>query len=334
MGTDLTRILVTGVGGAPGFDLAARLLDLGAEVIGADADPLASGLLIDGIIPRVLPPAADPSYEEALTGLCRDLRPAGLFSTVEHELPQLLRLEPELSGLGVRTWLPPAPAIEACLDKAVFHTVLAWHQIPVPRTWPASEISQVPAVCPMVVKPRRGQGSKNVVFCSTRDQARVLCELIPDPVIQERVDGQEFTADCLVSRDGRASVILRYRLVVKGGLSMVSRTVRDDEAATLVRQALTVIGVTGPCCVQGIISGHAIPRVQLLEANARFAGAFRASEAAGADLAGQALRGLLGQPVDHARLTYQPGICLTKYVATLRTSPPQEQEAQPCPAPQ
>jgi carbamoyl-phosphate synthase large subunit len=334
MGTDRTRILVTGVGGAPGFDLATRLLDLGAEVIGADADPLASGLLIDRIIPRVLPPATEPSFEAALTGLCRDLRPAGMFSTVEHELPQLLRFEQELAGLGVLTWLPPAHAIEACLDKAVFCKVLAGHGIPVPRTWLPGQISRVPPSCPLVVKPRRGQGSKNVMFCSTRDQARVLCELIPDPVIQERVDGQEFTADCLVSRDGRASVIVRHRLVVKGGLSMVSRTVRDDQAADLVRQALAVIGATGPCCVQGIIAGHGTPRVQLLEANARFAGAFAASEAAGADLAGQALNGLLGQPVDHARLTYQPGICLTKYVATLHTSSQEEQEAEPCLTPQ
>jgi len=126
----------------------------------------------------------------------------------------------ELRRLGhgaAGTWLPHAHAIEACLDKAVFYAVLAGHQIPVPRTWLPGQISQVPASGPLVVKPRRGQGSKNVVFCSTRDQARVLCELIPDPVIQEGVNGQEFTADCLVSRDGRASVIIRHRLVVKGG---------------------------------------------------------------------------------------------------------------------
>lgn len=36
-----SRIMVTGVGGAPGFDLAVALLRRGIDVIGADADPLA-----------------------------------------------------------------------------------------------------------------------------------------------------------------------------------------------------------------------------------------------------------------------------------------------------
>ncbi|MFE0523249.1 hypothetical protein [Streptomyces sp. NPDC058954] len=44
---------------------------------------------------------------------------------------------------------------------------------------------------------------------------------MPDPVVQERIEGREFTAKCLV---GQAGVILRWRLVVKGGLAMVSRT--------------------------------------------------------------------------------------------------------------
>ncbi|MDC2956863.1 hypothetical protein PO587_20570 [Streptomyces gilvifuscus] len=43
-------------------------------------------------------------------------------------------------------------------------------------------------------------------------------------MVQERIDGREFTVECLVGRDGQASVILRWRLVVKGGLAMVSRT--------------------------------------------------------------------------------------------------------------
>jgi carbamoyl-phosphate synthase large subunit len=49
------RVLVTGVGGQPGFDLARRLHQLGATVLGLDADPLANGLLLDGIRPRLCP---------------------------------------------------------------------------------------------------------------------------------------------------------------------------------------------------------------------------------------------------------------------------------------
>jgi carbamoyl-phosphate synthase large subunit len=202
-----SRIMVTGVGGAPGFDLAVSLLKRGIDVIGADADPLAPGLLIPGIIPRVTASADSPGYPAELLGLCAELRPAALFSAVEHELPALIRMRHDLAGLGVRTWLPDADGARACLDKAAFCAALVRDGLPVPRTWLPHEVSQVPDGIPLVVKPRRGQGSKGVYFCSERRQAAVLCELAPDPVIQERVPGREFTADCLAGRDGNASVI-------------------------------------------------------------------------------------------------------------------------------
>jgi carbamoyl-phosphate synthase large subunit len=321
--------MVTGVGGAPGFDLAVSLLKRGIDVIGTDADPLAPGLLIPGITPRVSASATSPGYPANLLDLCRELRPAALFSTVEHELPALIGLQHDLAGLGVRTWLPDAQGAQACIDKAAFHLVLARHGIPVPHTWLPGELGQVPDGIPLVVKPRHGQGSKDVYFCTSRRQARVLCELAPDPVIQERVPGREFTADCLADRDGRASVILRWRLLIKGGLSVVSVTFHDDETANLVRRVLAAIGAAGPCCVQGIIRSDADhSRVQFLEANARFAGAFRLSESAGADLVAQALNGMFGRPVDHARLAYQPGIYLTKYTETLAAGPRQPEPDQ------
>jgi carbamoyl-phosphate synthase large subunit len=266
--------------------------------------------------------AGSPGYPAELLALCAELRPVALFSTVEHELPALIGMRHDLAGLGVRTWLPDAEGARACLDKAAFCAALARDGLPVPRTWLPRDISQVPDGVPLVVKPRHGQGSKGVHYCSERRQAAVLCELVPDPLVQERVPGQEFTADCLAGPDGRASVILRWRLLVKGGLSVVSATFGDEEAASLVRRVLAAIGAAGPCCVQGIIrdDGHR-PRVQFIEANARFAGAFRLSEAAGADLVGQALNGIFGAPIDHAALAYQPGIYLTKYTETLTAGP-------------
>jgi carbamoyl-phosphate synthase large subunit len=178
----------------------------------------------------------------------------------------------DLAGLGARTWLPDTDGAQACIDKAAFCAVLARNGLPVPRTWLPHEVSQMPDGVSLVVKPRYGQGSKNVYFCAERRQAAVLCELAPDPVIQEHVPGRELTADFLADRDGRASVILRWRLLVKGGLSVVSATFRDEEAAGLVRRVLAAIGAAGPCCVQGIIRDDGTrPRVQFIEANARFA---------------------------------------------------------------
>jgi len=308
------RILVTGVGGAPAFDLARELQRAGHEVIATDADPLAPGLLIPGVTPQVTAPSADPRYQQELLDVCDRLHPDALFSGVEQELPLLLGLCPQLEELKVRAWLAPAGAVAACVDKARFAQVLGEAGVPAPRSWLPDRLHEIHGAGALIVKPRRGQGSKNVHMCATPAQATVLCELVPDPLIQEFVAGQEFTADCLTGPDGRSSVILRRRLLVKGGLAMVCETFRHEGAEDAVRRTLTALDMRGVCCVQGFIRADAA--AVITEANARFAGAFLASVAAGADLVGQALRGTFGFEIDHGRLGYRPGVRTTKYVET------------------
>ncbi|MCQ8193460.1 ATP-grasp domain-containing protein [Streptomyces rugosispiralis] len=313
------RILVTGVGGAPGFELARSLQRLGCKVLAVDADPHAAGLLLPEVTAHVLPPAADAAYRTAIVRLCAEARPHAILSTVERELPQLVTLRRPLADLGVTTWLPTREAVTACGDKARFAAVLAEHGVATPRTVLPDDLDRAPDGL-LVVKPRHGQGAKGVHACQTREQARVLCELVPAPIVQQHVSGREFTADCLVDRAGQASVILRYRLLVKGGLAVVSRTFTDAQVAECVRATLTATGVTGACCVQGFIRDEQGPdRVVITEANARVGGGFPASVAAGADYVGQYLRGLFRQDVDHDQLTYKPDVTLTRYVETLTT---------------
>lgn len=308
------RILVTGVGGAPAFDLARELLRAGHEVIATDCDPLAPGLLIPGVTPQVTAPSTHPRYVKELLTLCEQTRPDAVFSGIEQELPLLARLRPQLEQRGVYTWLPPDTAIAACIDKARFAQVLRKAGIPAPRTWLPHRLHEIHGTGALVVKPRRGQGAKHVHRCTTRAQAKVLCQLVPDPLIQEFVDGREFTADCLTGPDGRSSVILRRRLLVKGGVAMVAETFQHPGAEAAVRRTLAALDMTGVCCVQGFIrdDGSAV----ITEANARFAGAFLASVAAGADLVGEAVRGMFELEINHARLRYRPGVRTTKYIET------------------
>ncbi|WP_324192237.1 ATP-grasp domain-containing protein [Nocardia puris] len=308
------RVLVTGIGGQPGFDIARRLEQLGVTVIGADADPLANGLLLDGIEPRLCPHVTDPRYGEALVNLCDTETVDAVAPTVESELPTLIRLAGELAAVGARTWLPTRRAADACRDKAVFAQTLVRAAVAHPPTWLPEQLDDAPADGQFVVKPRTGQGSRGVLQCRGRDRARAACLLIEDSIVQVQLTGTEFTADCLVGDDGRAGVVLRWRLLTKGGLSIVTRTFTDPEIDALVRDALAAVGIKGWCCVQGFATDTG---PQVTEINARPAGAFLAAESAGADLTGQYLAALLGGPIDHDRLAYQSEVTLTKYVATL-----------------
>ncbi|MEU1355576.1 ATP-grasp domain-containing protein [Streptomyces cinnamoneus] len=310
------RILVTGVGANPGFGLTRSLTRLGHQIIAADANPLAPGLLLPGVVPQVIPRADDPDYPDTMIKLCRDLAVDAVVAGIENDLPPLLAARPHLNAAGVRLWLPDAGSVHDCIDKARFHQVLTRHGIPTPRTWRPEEVDQVPAGTQLVVKPRRGHGAQNVHMVTARRHARVLCELVPEAIVQERVHGAEFTADCLVDRDRHASLILRRRDLVKAGLAAVSTTFEEAAVRDLVVKTLQAVRAEGLCCVQGFVSDDGA--VTITELNVRIAGGFPLAEAAGADLVGQMVNGLFGLPVDHDRLTYRTGIFLTNYIETLR----------------
>ncbi|MER5668218.1 ATP-grasp domain-containing protein [Streptomyces mirabilis] len=239
--------------------------------------------------------------------------------TVERELPQLIAMQEELNRLGVRTLLPPPAAAEASIDKAVFAQMLRKHRIPAPATFPPEGIDELPGNCRLVVKPRRGQGSKDLYFCSTKTQARVLSQLAAAPIVQERVEGQEFSADCLVDRQGRASAVPRMRLVVHGGQSLVASSFHDNEVTARVKDVLAAVGAVGPANVQGFITQGGRDRAVMTEINLRFAGGFLLSKAAGADMVRQTVNALCHRDVEHDRLEYEPDVYLTKYVAVLST---------------
>ncbi|MFI0739251.1 ATP-grasp domain-containing protein [Streptomyces sp. NPDC021100] len=315
MSAEPLRILVTGVGANPGFGLTRSLSRLGHHVIATDAHPLAPGLLLPDVTPRVIPLVTDPGYPAAMARLCRGLAVDAVVAGIEKDLPPLLGMAPELGAANVHLWLPDADSIQACIDKILFHDVLTEHGIPTPRTWHSEAIDHVPDGTALVVKPRRGHGAQNVHFVDRQDHARLLCELIPDALVQERVYGTEFTADCLVDRDGRASAILRRRDLVKGGLAAVSTTFEDPVVRRRVVETLHAVRARGVCCVQGFVTGDGT--VTVTELSLRIAGGFPLTEVAGADLVGQMVNGLAGLPVDHDRLAYRSGVFLTTYVETL-----------------
>ncbi|MFH8381936.1 ATP-grasp domain-containing protein [Kitasatospora sp. NPDC018058] len=315
------RIVVTGVGGAPGLDLALTLRKLGHEVIGTDSNPLAPGLLTPGISARTIARADSPLFAADLMELVHNLKPDALLCCVENELPQLVHLRGHLQRAGVRTWLPDMATVTAAGDKWAFHRAMLGSRVPTPATWLPDQIDEIPEGTELVVKPRRGQGSKNVHFCRTREQARVLCELVPDPIIQQRVLGAEFSADCLVDRNGRASVVLRRRLMVQAGMSVVAVTIDDVEATKRVTEVIRAIRATGPVDVQGFITEGSDPRVVITEINSRLAAGFLLSEEAGANLVEQIVNGLFQRAIDHRRLSYRSGTFLTKYVAVMSTEP-------------
>jgi carbamoyl-phosphate synthase large subunit len=301
-------VLVTGAGGPAGVAVIRALRAAGHHVIGADADGLAVGLRLahDAV---VLPAASDPDFVDSVCDAAEQRGAHALVSTVAEELVALAEMEHDLHGAGLSTWLPDPVAVDACIDKWRFAQVLEGCGLNGPRT-ALGTAEGVPG--PWIVKPRRGRGSRGVHSVDRVDELAWVLPRVDEPIVQTRLDGREFTIDALVDRDGTvAAAVPRWRLETRSGVSTKGRTFTDEVLSKEAGSVLHAVGLTGPANVQGFVAVDGTPT--FVEVNPRFSGGLPLALASGADLIGEYLRGVLGEPLRPDRLAFRPGLTMVRH---------------------
>jgi carbamoyl-phosphate synthase large subunit len=221
----MTRVLVTGAGGAAGVAVIRALRRDGHHTIGVDADPFAAGLALAADA-AVIPTADDPGFADGLVTVFDQTQTEILVVTVSEEIAAVHAMRDHVARRGVATWLPPVSAVAICLDKWKFARVLRDAGIPTPAT----DLGDAHGVeGPWVVKPRFGRGSRDVYLVDDPTELAWACRRTPDPIVQTRASGREFTADLLIDRAGRtAACVPRWRVETKAGISTKGETFTDD----------------------------------------------------------------------------------------------------------
>lgn len=305
----LPTVIVTGAGGAAGVAVVRGLQANGHSVVAVDSDGLAAGLRLadeSAIIPR----SDDPTFIDALSDIIDGVETQMLIPTLTEELLALAGAEAVLEAKGVATWLPSPAAVEVCMDKWQFAGLLEDNSIAGPATNLGSG-EGVPGA--WVVKPRFGRGSRDVHFVDRMADLRWILPRVPEPIVQTRLNGREFTVDVLIDRDGSlAGAVPRWRLETKAGISTKGRTFSDDDLIRAVEDLLVATGLTGPANVQGCMAADGTP--SFIEVNPRFSGGLPLSLAAGADLLGEYVRGIEGEAVRPDKLRYKAGVTMIRHL--------------------
>jgi carbamoyl-phosphate synthase large subunit len=308
--------IVTGVGGPAGVAVLRAMMQRGYKVVGVDSSPMAVGLGL-AEAGRVVPRADDPDFSVALADIARETGTVGIIPTVVEEM-MVLWADQVMGMFSDRTahkempaalWLPPPMALERCYDKWAFARRLGEAGLEAPPT-ALGEMGDVPG--PWVVKPRFGRGSRDIWMVDSPKELEVALKRVTDPLVQHRLEGREFTVDVLVERGGAlAGAVPRWRDATRGGVSTAGTTFSCDHLLDRVAGLVQVLGLEGPACVQGFMDGDEF--VGFTEVNPRFSGGLPLSLAAGSDLVGEYVRGVLGQPLRRERLSYRVGVEMRRH---------------------
>jgi len=293
----MLRVLVTGAGGPAAISAMKSLrADNTIELLAADMDPWAAGLYLVPPGARTLIPAGcAPDFAESLLARCAAFGVDIVLPTVDAELRPLAAARAAFAAAGIGLLLAPAAALDIILDKLS----LARHCagiVGVPRTEPfGSAVDPATWTYPVVVKPRRGSGSRGIVTVESAAALAVL-DRSADLIVQDFLPGAEYSIDVLADSRGRViSAVPRIRVRVDSGVSIAGRTVHDAELETFGHDVALATGLTYVANVQCRRDRAGCPA--LLEVNPRMPGTLPLTIASGVDMPRLALDALLGRPV-------------------------------------
>ncbi|WP_342305958.1 ATP-grasp domain-containing protein [Methanolobus sp. ZRKC5] len=247
------------------------------KVIGIDIDPLSAALYFCdeyAICPRL----DSPDYLNYIEKLCIEKKVRLIVATRDEDVLYLSKHKKHIENRTMaKVMVPDIEIAKICSDKFDFFRFLQEHDLPAIISW--TEICDN-ITYPCALKSRSGAGARKFYIAKDKEDLSKLIGNIEDPIIQEYVEGTEYSIDYFSDFDGNyISLVPRVRIKVVSGESKIGITVNDQEINDLCISLATKMKLTGHNVIQCFRT--ALGDVKFIEVNPRFGGASNLSFAAG-----------------------------------------------------
>jgi carbamoyl-phosphate synthase large subunit len=258
-------------------------LGLRGEILAADAGRSAPATFVADRQLRV-PRVKDPDYIDAMVALCRDNGVRLLFPLIDTDLELLASNRDAFAEVGTTVVVSDARTAEICFDKKLTWRFFRDHGIDTPEVLDASALDAQPdTIFPLLIKPYDGSCGIGVTKIRDRRELVFFSQYVEHAMVQEFVQGTEYTIDVLVGFDGRIGCIVpRRRLEIRAGEVSKGLTVRSPAIMAAARRVVEAL--PGPLgCITVQCFEQPDGRIRFIEINPRFGGGFPLSLHAGAD---------------------------------------------------
>ena len=266
------NIVVTGCGGDIGQSIGKILKEspLFEKVIGADVtDEHAGKFIFDELI--MLPLCSSPEYTQHLKKLIKQFNIDFLLPISEPELRMLTERGIESEYLNTKLICANLKSREIGFDKLATSEFLEKSNLPFPETFVIENMT--PVSFPLILKSRKGSGSKSIFILHDIDEFGFYQKKHPDFIAQELIAGDpdEYTCGLFRSKNNEIrSVIYKRKLV--DSYSGYGEVIEHDSITNLLHSIATNLELTGSINVQLKLS-HKGPCV--FEINPRFSSTVR-----------------------------------------------------------
>ena len=291
------------------FRNALRANGVGGSVVVTDVNPLSPAVHVADRSYRV-PMATDEDYIPEVLGICESEGVRLVVPTIDDELPLFGAARAEFTAQGAVVGCSPEETSLLCNDKYATCAALTAAGVSAAATFLPAGLPAEPAL-PLFIKPRVGRGAVGAFPVRTREELDFFLQYVHKPIVQEYLEGPEFTLDVLCDFAGNPlSIVPRERVVIRAGVIDRGRTVNDPRLTALAEEACRAIRFHGPVNIQCRMRGD-VPVI--FEINPRFSGGIPLTIQAGADFPSMLVRMALGRRVEPAIGGFRPDLWMTSF---------------------
>jgi HAD superfamily hydrolase (TIGR01549 family) len=169
-----------------------------------------------------------------------------VFPATARELPLLSQLKDKLRTIGVYAAVSDARLLATLLDKQLAYLWMHVRKLPAQAL---HEPSSFHFPYPLFGRPRDGWGGRGTLVLRNTDDAAPHLEDSQNYIWTRWLPSfEEFSADFAIGANGQISpIVLRKRLRVSGGFSVVSDSISNATLESLTMQTARIIATEGGC---------------------------------------------------------------------------------------
>lgn len=285
----------------------------GGQVVVTDVNPLSPGVYVANRAYRV-PLAHDPAYVDAILEIAIGSDVTLVVPTIDDELELFGRARARFEAEGVLVAVSDPATSALCEDKFATCRALAEHGIAAAESWLPDDLPAEPEF-PLFVKPRRGRGGVGAYAIRDRRELEFFLSYVADPVVQEHLDGDEYTVDMLCDFAGHPlAIVPRRRDVIRAGVIDRGCTVRDAALIELAGACAQALPFAGAVNIQCRVVNR---RPTVFEINPRFSGGIPLTIEAGADFPQMLVDLAAGRRVVPSIGDFQDQLWMTSYESSV-----------------
>jgi len=261
----------------------------------------------------VVPRVTDPSYMDTLLRLCREERIDAVIPLIDTELPLLAERRGEFEAIGAKVVVSGKALVELAGDKRKTYAFFAARGIPTPKVYTDDELRRGDYEFPLLIKPANGSASQGVTRIRNEAELRFFREYVPDAMVQQFVEGTEYTIDVMVDFDGNVKTIVpRMRIETRAGEVSKGVTKKDE---SIIRAAERVVrALPEPVgCITLQCFHRPNGEISFIEINPRFGGGIPLSIEAGADFPLWTLRMIAGDSLAEPDYGWRENVTMLRY---------------------